>query len=328
MSIFSNSSANNPIAGISLLVFSLFLFSIQDVVIKFFSDQYSVLQIVFIRGAIAGTLMLIAASMMKTIHELYPRRRLLVFARGFFGFISYTTYYLAVASLPLAEVVAIVFTAPLFVTIMSALILKEEVGIRRWSAVLAGFLGVVVMLGPSGQFDQLGVILSLVAAICYAGQSILSRYLSVDNSPLSLAFSSTLVFTVCSGLLSLILLSGYITVTSEHPSLEFFARDWAIPETTGLLLMIFLGFNGAIAFFSMAKAYCVAPASSIAPFEYTYMIWAVIFGYLLWSEVPRLTTLAGVLILVASSLYIWQRERQLARTVQIQPNQNPVRQIV
>lgn len=313
MSKFSHSSRDNPLAGITLLVFSLFLFSLQDVVIKFFSDQYSVLQIVFIRGIIAGALMVMAACYYKTRHQLKPNRPWLAVLRGLCGFTSYTAYYLAVASLPLAEVVALVFTAPLFVTVMSALILREAVGLRRWLAVAVGFVGILIMLGPSGHFDGLGVTLSLIAAVCYACQSILTRYLSTNDSPLSLAFSTTATFTIASGFLSIIVAAGLISQTSTHPSLEFFMRDWAMPESIGLMLMIFLGFNGAVAFFCMAKAYSVAPASTITPFEYTYMIWAVMFGFFLWGEIPRLTTLMGVSILIASSLYIWQRERFLAR---------------
>ena len=312
MSNVNTAMGDNPLAGISLLVFSLFLFSLQDVIIKFFSDQYSVLQIVFIRGVIAGALMYMVALHYKTRHQLKPNRPWLAVLRGLSGFTSYTTYYLAVASLPLAEVVALVFTAPLFVTVMSALILREEVGPRRWLAVAAGFIGVLIMLGPSVHFDGLGVTLSMIAAICYACQSVLTRYLSINDSPLSLAFSTTVTFTLASGLLSIIVAAGFINQTSTHPSLEFFMRDWAMPEPLGLTLMIFLGFNGAAAFFCMAKAYCVAPASTITPFEYTYLIWAVMFGFFLWGEIPRLTTFIGVSILIASSLYIWQRERALA----------------
>ena len=280
----------------------------------------------FIRGAIAGTLMVMVACYYKTRHQLKPNRPWLAILRGLCGFTSYTTYYLAVASLPLAEVVALVFTAPLFVTVMSAIFLREEVGPRRWLAVVAGFIGILIMLGPSGYFDGLGVTLSLIAAICYAFQSILTRYLSTDDSPLSLAFSTTATFTIASGLLSIIVAAGLIIQTSNHPSLAFFMRDWAMPESIDVALMIFLGFNGAVAFFCMAKAYCVAPASTITPFEYTYMIWAVMFGFFLWGEVPRVTTSIGVSILIASSLYIWQRERYLARVGKGANTKNPISQ--
>lgn len=311
MSFFSNSSSENPLNGIFLLVFALFLFSLQDITIKYFSNQYSVLQIVFIRGVIAVSLMWLLARKTSGIAQLSSKKPYLALARGLFGFCSYTTYYLAVASLPLAEVVAIVFTAPLFVTAMSALLLREKVGMRRWSAVFAGFIGVLIIVGPSGEFGSLAVILAFTASITYASQTIITRYLGSHDTPLSIAFNALVVFTAASALLSLMLLGGLISVTSSHPSLVFFARDWAFPEALDLSLMIFLGFNGAVAFYCMSKAYCVAPASTIAPFEFTYVIWAVVFGYLLWSEIPRTTTLIGLFILIGSSIYIWNRERNM-----------------
>lgn len=298
-------------SGISLLVFALFLFSIQDIVIKFFSDQYSVLMIVFIRGVIAASLMLLAMRLIKTRISLISGRPYLALARGLLGFTSYTTYYLAIAAMPLAELVAIVFTAPLFVTAMSALLLKEKVGLRRWSAVLVGFTGVLIIVGPSGQFTSFPVLLAFTAAITYASHTIITRYLSWHDNPLTIAFNTTVVFTVASAILSLMLASGIITVTSNHPSLVFFAREWTTPESLHLGLMIFLGFNGALAFYCMSRAYCVAPASAISPFEYTYLLWAIIFGYLFWSEIPSSTTMIGVLVLISSSLYIWRRERRL-----------------
>ncbi len=165
MSFFSNSFSENPLNGILLLVFALFLFSLQDIIIKYFSNQYSVLQIVFIRGVIAVSLMWLLARITSGTTQLSSNKPYLALTRGLLGFCSYTTYYLAVASLPLAEVVAIVFTAPLFVTAMLALLLREKVGMRRWNAVFAGFIGVLIIVGPSGEFGNLAVILAFTASI-------------------------------------------------------------------------------------------------------------------------------------------------------------------
>jgi len=292
-------------------------------VIKYFSDQYSVLQIVFIRGVIAVSLMWLVARLITESEQLASRRPYLALSRGLLGFCSYTTYYLAVAALPLAEVVAIVFSAPLFVTAMSALILREKVGLRRWSAVFAGFVGVLIIVGPVGEFSNLAVILAFIASISYASQTIITRYLAAHDTPLSIAFNALIVFTGASALLSLTMAGGFISITSTHPSMVFLARDWVLPEAFDLSLMIFLGFNGAVAFYCMSKAYCVAPASTIAPFEFTYVVWAVVFGYLFWSEIPRTTTLVGLLILIGSSIYIWDRERRLQRReVNVQLNES------
>ncbi len=299
--------------GAIVLVFGLFLFSIQDIIIKFFSDQYSVLQIVFIRGLVSMAVIALVIRLFWPGVAFISRRPLTSTARGLFGFSSYLAYYLAVAAMPLAEVVAIVFTMPLFVTAMSALVLGEKVGIRRWSAVFVGFLGVVIILSPTGEFNALAVTLAFAASITYAIQTTITRFLSSHDWPLTLAFNSILVFTCASGALSLLLLGGVINVTSEHASLAFFSREWVMPEIPHLALMIFLGVNGAAGFYCLSRAYCSSEASAIAPFEYSYIIWAIVFGYLFWNEVPGMTTIIGVLILVSSSLYIWYRERQLQR---------------
>ncbi len=297
--------------GAAILIFGLFLFSIQDMIIKFFSTEYSVLQIVFIRGLVSMAVITLLIKLFWPGIAFLSKRPLTASARGLFGFASYLAYYLAVAAMPLAEVVAIVFTMPLFVTVMSASVLGEKVGFRRWSAVVVGFFGVVIILSPSGEFNVLAVSLAFAASITYATQTTITRFLSSHDTPLTLAFNSILVFTCASGALSLLLLMGVIDIDSNHASLAFFSRDWVVPENWHLLLMLFLGINGAAGFYCLSKAYCLSEASAIAPFEYTYIIWAIVFGIVFWNEVPGATTILGVLVLITSSLYIWYRERQL-----------------
>lgn len=297
--------------GAAILVFGLFLFSIQDIIIKYFSGDYSVLQIVFVRGLIAMALLLLLFRLMRERIALVSKRPFMMLCRGLMGFSSYTCYYLAVAAMPLAEVASITFTMPLFVTAMSALILRENVGIRRWAAVIMGFVGVLIMLSPSGEFNGLAVIFAFLAAITYASQTILTRFLGSHDHALTIAFNAIFVFTAVSGVLSLAMLSDIISITSSHPSLAFFGRDWVMPAGFDLLLMLVIGFIAAIGFYCLSQAYVVSEASAIAPFEFTYILWAVVFGYLFWQEVPGFTTLIGILVLVSSNLYIWYRERQI-----------------
>lgn len=307
----SNLDAAN---GAIILVFGLFLFSIQDIIIKHFSSHYSVLQIVFVRGLVALALFLVLFRLTRESIALRSQRPKLMLLRGLLGFSSYTSYYLAVAAMPLAEVVSITFTMPLFVTAMSALILREQVGIRRWSAVLCGFIGVVVILSPSGEYNSLAVVFAFIAAITYASQTILTRFLGDHDHPLTIAFNAILIFTVASGILGLLLLGGFVAVASTHPSLAFFGRAWAMPSDIDIVLMLLLGGIAAVGFYCLSKAYCSAEASAIAPFEFTYIVWAVVFGYLFWNEVPGLTTIIGITILISSSLYIWYRERRAERS--------------
>lgn len=296
--------------GASILVFGLFAFSIQDIIIKHFSDELSVLQIVFVRGLIAMSLLFMMIRMMPETIALVSKRPLLMLMRGLLGFSSYTCYYLAVAAMPLAEVASITFTMPLFITAMSALILREYVGIRRWGAVIVGFVGVLIMLSPSGEFNGLAVAFAFMAAITYASQTIITRFLGSHDHALTIAFNAIFVFTLASLVISLLMYSGIISITSSHPSLAFFGRDWIMPAGLDLILLLVIGLIAAIGFYCLSQAYVVSEASAIAPFEFTYILWAVVFGYLFWSEVPGVTTFIGILVLISSNLYIWYRERQ------------------
>ena len=300
-------------SGALVLVLGLFLFSIQDIIIKYFSDQYSVLQIVFVRSIIALGVLLLVFKLSRERIPLLTRKPLLMLSRGLLGFGSYTCYYLAVASMPLAEVVSITFTMPLFVTAMSAMILREKVGLRRWSAVAVGFVGVLIILSPTGAFDSLAVVFAFGAAITYATHTIITRFLGSHDHPLTIAFNAILVFACASGVLSLLIVTGTITIASDHPSLAFLGRDWSLPQNIDLLLMGVIGLIAAIGFYCLSRAYCISEASAIAPFEFTYILWAVVFGYLFWNEAPGPTTIVGVFILISSSLYIWYRERQIER---------------
>jgi S-adenosylmethionine uptake transporter len=312
-------SLTGAVGGATILVFGLFLFSLQDIILKHFSDKYSVLQLVFLRGLIAMALMLAFIKLCRISVPLWSSKPKLILARGLLGFSSYIAYYLAIAAMPLAEVVAITFTMPLFVTAMSAVFLGEKVGLRRWGAVIFGFIGVMVMLSPSGEFNALAVALAFTAAITYASFTVLTRFLSSHDDPLTIAFSALLIFTLASALLSMLMLSGTLAVSSDHPSLAFFGRDWVMPGTLDMLLILAIGAIAAIGFYCLSKAYCMAEASALAPFEFTYIIWAVVFGYLFWSEIPGATTIAGILILVSSSLYISYRERQLEKRARLNP---------
>ena len=297
--------------GAAILVFGLFLFSIQDVIIKYFSGNYSVLQIVFVRGLVAMALLLALFALLRERIALLSKRPLIMLCRGLLGFSSYTCYYLAVAAMPLAEVVSITFTMPLFVTAMSALILREKVGIRRWGAVVVGFAGVLIILSPQGEFNPLAVLFAFLAALTYASQTIFTRFLGSHDHPLTIAFNAIFIFTCASGIFSLLMYGGIISIPSDHPSLAFLGRDWSMPLTVDLLLMLVIGLIAAIGFYCLSQAYCVSEASAIAPFEFTYILWAVLFGYLFWTETPGPTTFIGIGVLVGSSLYIWYRERKI-----------------
>jgi len=308
MNATTNAPFDRPTAGIVIIVGGLFLFSLQDLVIKFFSDRYSVLQIVFIRAFVAVIVMLVAVLVTTGVRGVIAHRPGLLMLRGLLGFLSYLGYYLAIAALPLAEVVAIVFAAPIFVTVLAMLFLKERVGPRRWLAVLVGFVAVLIVVGPSAHIANLAAVLAMFAALTYACSTLITRFVTTYNRPWTVSLYAMAVFLIGSAVASLVVsLLGDISAV-ENPSLQFLVRPWVMPATIDVILMLLLGVNAAVGFYCITKAYSVAPLSVVAPFEYTYIVWAVLFGYLLWSEVPEPTTILGVTLLIASSLYILHRE--------------------
>lgn len=306
--IRAKNKTNRPVIGISALVCGLFLFSLQDVAIKFFSDEYSVLQIVVIRGICALGVVGAVVFMLLGLRGFIVRDPLLILSKGFLGFLSYLAYYMAIASLPLADVVAITFSAPIMVTAMSALLVREHVGLHRWSAVVVGFVGVLVVVGPAGKIANIAVSFAALAALTYAISTIIARYIGPDDKPWTVTFYFTLAHFLGGVIVSGIVFVFEPTFEVSHPSLKFLLRSWSVDDQVDLLIMVALGINAALGFYFLNKAYLSAPASTVAPFEYTYVMWAIVFGYMFWAEIPESNTLAGISLLIGSNLYILHRE--------------------
>ncbi len=302
-----------PAAGIALCMSGLFLVSLQDIIIKYFSDTYSVLQIVFIRSLVALVPILIAVRLTDGWRGIRTYKPRLLLFRGALGFLCYLAYYMAIAGLPLVEVVTIVFSAPIIVTVLSAILLKEPVGARRWSALVVGFLAVVIVVGPSGDFRHLATLLALLAAFAYACSIVVTRFIGADEHPWTITLYSMLTFFIGSCIASVLVFSFGAALATENPSLRFLLRPWVMPRAADCLLMAFLGLNASLSFYCLIKAYWVSPASVVAPFEYTYIIWAVVFGYLIWAEVPQATSVFGMALLITCGFYILHRELQLSR---------------
>ena len=326
MSAFRNSptAPDHPIAGILLCMAGLFLFSIQDVLIKSLSDDYSVLQIVVIRGIVAVLPILLFILIKIGARGLRTGKPKLLFLRGVLSFCAYLTYYLALAALPLVEVVTIVFSAPIMVTVLSAVILKEPVGVHRWTMIGIGFIAIIIVVGPSGDFRHLATILALVAALAYACQNLVTRLIGGGENPWTVTLYSMLSFiiggTLAGGLIAALGAFGLLAALGDGgASMQFLLRPWVLPPLRDLLVMIFIGVNGAVAFYCLVKAYWSAPVSVVAPFEYTYIIWAAILGYLIWGEIPPAHGLVGVALLIACGVYIFHREAQLAKIAAAQP---------
>lgn len=285
------SGGQSAIGGVLLVVSAIAIFSIQDVFIKLLGEDYTVLQIVFVRTLVAFPIVTGICAGTIGLKGLRTERLGLNLARGGLMVLSYITFYTALVALPLADAVAIAFTAPLFITALAVPILKEPVGIRRWSAIGVGFGGALLMIQPGFGAFHPTMLLALLSALCYALATMVTRRLGRDEPGPRVAFYTMLVFLVASGALA----------------------PWGwVPLTDRALLM--MGACGVIAGFGhffLAQAYRIAPATVVAPFEYSALIWAVILGWLVWNTLPGQAVATGMILIVGSGLYVLYRERKV-----------------
>jgi drug/metabolite transporter (DMT)-like permease len=286
--------------GIGSMIASVTLFSIVNVLVKHLGATYPIAQLMFFRAAVA----LLPAMILVLRHE----RGLAVMrtdrlgahaARSLLGMFAMATSFAAFRYLPAADVVAINFAAPLFATALSVPLLGEAVGWRRWTAVLVGFAGVLVMLQPAALVSgapagaEIGGLLALSSALAYAVVVIIIRQLSRDEPSATIVF----VYMACVALATL-------------PVLPFV---WVRPTGFDLLLLIALGLVGGFAQIFLTRAFEFAPPSVAMPFEYFALLATAILAWLIWNEVPTTWGLVGAAIVIASGLFILQREAKLAR---------------
>lgn len=299
---------DSPIKSIYYLIAGVLVFSIQDVIIKWISGKYPVHEIVLIRSSIAIFPTLLIAHLEGGLHLLKTRRLAGHILRSLLLFGSYTCFYLSMSALPLAETVSIFFSAPIFITVLSVGFLGEKVEVSAWIAVIAGFLGVILMLKPGSRIVDPAALLAVLTALLYAISSILTRRLGKTESGVSLAFYPIIMYFVCSVVLAIIL--NHIEVSrSSHPSLAFLFREWRFPASEDLLFFLSIGIIASAGFYSLSQAYRLAQPAMIAPFEYVAVPLSVFWGYLFWGDILGFQSMIGMMLIIGGGLYIfWGRK--------------------
>lgn len=276
--------------GIGLFVLAIALLAVMDVLIKWLSAGYSTPQILFFRSLFGLVPLgwLVWRGGMKVLRAHRPAA---LAARGLIHAGAAFSFFYALRFLPLADAYAIAFTAPLFLTALSGPLLGERVGVRRWSAVIVGFLGVLVMLRPGGDaggVHWLGSAAALTGALCYAVMHAYTRKLSRTESNGAIVLYATATITLASGL-----------------TLPF---AFVLPTPGDFALLVLVGLIAGIGMLMMTHALRVAPVSVLAPFEYTVMIWGVLYGAVVFGDMPDEWLFIGGAVVVASNLYILHRE--------------------
>ncbi len=281
---------NIPV-GIGLMVLGMFLFSVNDTLGKWLAATYTVAQILLFRS-FAATLVVAPMLGRRGFAEAARLPRpVLQAARLFFAVAESVCFYAAVSLLPLADAITYYLAGPIYVTVLAAVFLKEKVGWRRWTAVLVGFVGVVLALQPSAGVFGWHAIIAFVGSVLYALVMITTRMLRSTSDTVLAAWQ------IWAGLLFGLLVAPV---------------DWVPLGLRDGLLLCLVGVVALWAIVCVNRSLRYAPASAVVPYQYTLIVWAIVFGYVVFGDVPSTLTLIGAAIIVGAGLFIFFREQKVA----------------
>jgi S-adenosylmethionine uptake transporter len=287
MAVALPDSRRNLVA-IGSIVAAFASFSCGDSIVKWLSAGYSVLQLVFMMTLFSLVPIIVLVARSGGLKAMRPRQPRLVAVRAALLVANSVLGFTALKLLPLADAYTVFFTGPMMITALAVPLLRERVGWRRWSAVIVGFCGVLIILRPGVAELSLGHLAAIVATVFYALSVIVLRRLGPSEP---------------SGGLLLAQMGGLLLATA--PTLPFV---FVMPSASDFGLMAMAGVFSGLGQIGMLKAYRTAPPAVIAPFQYTQMLWGTLFGYLLFQELPNQWTVLGSLVIIASGLYILWRE--------------------
>lgn len=301
VSQISLNASNSVRRGIAAMVSAVFLFTLADAMAKWFGQAgYHATQIVFFRY-VFGLVPVAVVLWHEGVQTLRTRRPLHLVVRGIMMFTALTLFFRGLRDIPLAEAIAVAFSAPLFVTALSQPVLGERVGWQRWAAVLVGFAGMLVMLRPGSAAFRADALFIVGSAFCFASVMLFTRRLSRTETNGSMYAYSTVVAGLC--------------------TLPFLSVHWVAPAGGHLWMFLVLGILGGTASFLMIVAYRNSPAAVNAPFEYTALVWSATWGWLVWREMPDAPVFIGAVVVVSAGVFITYREthgtrqkRALAKT--------------
>jgi drug/metabolite transporter (DMT)-like permease len=267
--------------------------SVNDAIAKVLTESYSPLQILFMRNVIALPFAFLIALKMGGTDALLSRRPAAHLLRGILWICATVLFFTSLMHLGLAEATALVFVAPLFITAVSAMFLGEHVGWRRWLAVIAGFIGVLIVIQPGGAAFQLASLLPVATAFVYALLMLSARWVDTRESVWTLLL--------------------YLTGTSALLSAFIVPFAWIPIEPSDLWLFVATAAFGTAGITMITQAFRIAPAAVVAPLDYTALLWATAFGWLIWNEVPNTATFVGAAVIIASGVIIILREQSKSK---------------
>ena len=278
------------------MVAAVFLFAIVDATAKWLGQSYAPVQIVFFQHFFGLVPVAVFVWRSGGFAPLRTRRPFAHALRGGLLFASMLLFFTALRGLPLAEAIAVSFTLPLYITALSGPLLGEAVGVRRWAAVIIGFVGALIMVRPGTDAFRPEALLVLTSAFIAALAMLLTRRMTRTETDVALVTHTTVIVSLA--------------------SLPFAGLAWQAPSSGDMALFMLVGIAGGSGAYLLVVAFRNAPAAVVAPFDYSALIWASVFGWILWREAPEPAVWIGAAIVATAGVYITRREmalRQRAR---------------
>ena len=289
--------------GIICLIGAVAFLTISDSIIKWLSPDLPLHEITLLRALIALVFVSVMVKLEGGIKTLKTRRPILHLVRGSLLVVANMFFFLGLAAMPLAETVTLFYTAPLFICLLSKPVLGEKVGLSRWVAIGLGLIGVLIMLRPGSELFRVISLLPIMAALCYAAMTMMTRKLGMSATAGSLTFYIQVAFVLISICVGIGIGDGRYD-QFDNASLSFLFRAWSWPNQTQLELLLLCGFMVSLGGYLISQAYRLGEAAAVAPFEYTSLPFALLVGYSMWGDWPDWISFAGSGLIIASGLLV------------------------
>ncbi len=300
---------NRNTQGIICLVAALAFLTVSDSIIKWLSSGLPLHEIMLLRSLFALILIFVFIRLEGGLQTLKTRRPLLHFIRGSMLVLANMFFFLGLAVMPLAETVSLFYTAPLFICILSQPVLGERVGPLRWLVIIAGLIGVIIMLRPGSEVFRSVSLLPVLAALSYAAMTMMTRKLGMQEKASALTFYIQLAFIVISSVVGLAIGDGRFD-NYDSGATGFLLRAWSWPDLAQLQLLLLCGVMVSFGGYLISQAYRLGEAAAVAPFEYASLPFALMIGFYLWGDWPDWISFVGSGLIIFSGLLVFYLENR------------------
>ena len=300
-------SLDNNIKAIILVVIGMFVFSIQDALIKVISGSVNI-YVIYIVRSIIGLLAILIYCKLKHIKLIFKTHYPIITTLRVSGFfLGFSLYYFSLSKISLPEAVTLFFVSPFFVTIASKFLIGEKVGIYRWSLIFVGFIGVYLVLNPDFNNFNIYSLFPIFCAFFYAMTVVIQKKTS-DYDNLFTQIIHTYISAIIFSIIIYIVLKDLSFSSNQLTEYNFILMTWDIPNISSFFILVIIGFTGVIGFFCIFGAYRMGSPSTIAPYEYSLIIWSIILGYLIWNEYLSFRGFIGLFLILSASFFTLYRE--------------------